>query len=333
MPASLIKIASVGPGVTSYVDDGLTPLQNYSYTVVATNLVGTIHSDFAALTMPDDAAPITPAHFLAASSSLGAINLVWRGVPGATGYTIERTTTSVQAGQTVSTVFTQTIASGMVTSYVDTGLIPGQSYSYQITAVNAQGSSTASSAINAVAPDANFMPPGALDPSFAPSPPLTGISALAIAPSGSIFYQQTSSSFFPYVLEESAATGAQVGSFAPYIAGGNIIGIVPLANGEILTALSYEQTNFSYVYLLRIFNATGAQDTTVTLPTFTGEIDSLTALPDGKILVMGEFSAVNGLTADGPGAAQCRWLAGHVILDHGVAGSRCLVPWRRGTAE
>ena len=103
---------------------------------------------FAAACGDDDpagpgSAPATPSGLSAVEQSDGSIQVTWAAVSGATGYTLERSqsptpTTFTQVGGTISG-----------TSYTDTDVTPGVSYSYRVTATNSAGSSTPSAVVSA----------------------------------------------------------------------------------------------------------------------------------------------------------------------------------------
>ncbi|MGN6504043.1 MAG: discoidin domain-containing protein [Tepidisphaeraceae bacterium] len=87
------------------------------------------------------APPAAPGTLSGASTPAG-IALSWNSIPGATGYTLQRATT-------IGGPYT-TVASGITdTTFIDTLAVSGTTYSYIVTASNAAGSSSASSAVSA----------------------------------------------------------------------------------------------------------------------------------------------------------------------------------------
>ena len=95
---------------------------------------------------PVAASPVPPVapHILnaAAKGRTHAISVSWLGVPGATGYVVERSTDGT-AWSTVQTV------SGPTNSYDDFGLAENTTYRYRVRALNAVGASNPSSVITA----------------------------------------------------------------------------------------------------------------------------------------------------------------------------------------
>src|SRR5262249_59835245 len=84
--------------------------------------------------LPQVPAPSTPTN-LAASAGDTKVNLTWSAVSGATSYDIYRATTKGGEGSTP-------FMTGVTTaSYIDTGLVDGTTYYYEVSAVNAGGQS------------------------------------------------------------------------------------------------------------------------------------------------------------------------------------------------
>ncbi len=138
--ASCTSFAQIGTSTTTnYSDTGLSASTSYSYRVDATNTAGA--SGFSNTTTGTTSAaaqpPTTPGRLSATAGSSTQINLSWGGstdAVGVTGYLIGQCT-----GAGCST-FTQ-IASvaGTSTSYSNTGLASGTSYSYEVRATDAAG--------------------------------------------------------------------------------------------------------------------------------------------------------------------------------------------------
>jgi len=125
---------------TSYSDSGLSAGQEYYYVVSA------VQADVEG---PDSAAisGITtiaaPTNLVATVAGENAIDLTWNATPGATGYRIQRSTTS---GGPYTEV---TITTGAL-SYRDTGLTPGTRYYYIVEGGNSNGVSPLSVEANAL---------------------------------------------------------------------------------------------------------------------------------------------------------------------------------------
>jgi fibronectin type 3 domain-containing protein len=115
---------------TSYVDAGLTPGTAVTYTVVAVNAGGASAASTGATTTPLPTAPtgltVTPGN---ATNALS-----WAAVSGAASYRVYRNGTLV--------------SSPTATTFSDTGLTNGTSYSYYVTAVAGTAASVASSTVS-----------------------------------------------------------------------------------------------------------------------------------------------------------------------------------------
>src|SRR5213079_1341042 len=127
------------PVSTSYADAGLSAATTYSYTVAASDAAGNISSDSTSVSVTtagaaDTTPPTTPAGLTAAAGSSGA-NLSWSASTdnvGVTGYIVRRNGAQV--------------ATPVSTSYADTGLSAGATYSYTVAARDAAGNISPNSA-------------------------------------------------------------------------------------------------------------------------------------------------------------------------------------------
>lgn len=132
------QIALVGANVTTYNDSGLAASTRYWYRVRAVNGVGDSAcyspADTVTLSASDTQAPSIPSGLSASAASSSQINLSWSASTdnvGVAGYKIYR------GGSYLKSV-TGTSAS-------DTGLSPGTTYSYQVSAYDAAGNESAKS--------------------------------------------------------------------------------------------------------------------------------------------------------------------------------------------
>ena len=277
--ATLTRVGSVSGSTVSYADTTAQPMKTYTYAVVATNMVGATDSTSVALT-PAPVLPLTPAYVQAAALGPNNISITWRAAPGATGYEVERSL----AGSGVWQVLT---AGGNMYMYGDSlNLIAGQTYDYRITALNGANSSAASTIVSVVAPDQNWRPPGTLDPSFAPNPPLTNVQGVKISPSGTIYYLYLNPFTNVVTLGAVDPTGASV-NFNPGLGYASVLDFAPLNNGDVLISTA---TYNGYplgrpLYGLYLLTATGAVDRSVTLPTNLGCVANLYREADGKVLL------------------------------------------------
>jgi autotransporter-associated beta strand protein len=123
---------------TSFTDTAVTDGTIYRYSVTATSAAGTSTNSPSASGVPLPVAPaVAPGSF---SGLFNGANIVlnWTSVPNAVGYIVRRGTSS--GGPFV---YVQNITE---TVFYDTGLTLGNTYYYQVTAVNAAGVSPAASA-------------------------------------------------------------------------------------------------------------------------------------------------------------------------------------------
>src|SRR5207237_570824 len=125
------------PTSTTYGDTGLTPATSYSYRVLASDTAGNLstYSNTTNAATPDTVAPTAPPGLTAMAVSFTQINLGWTASSdnvAVSGYQLER----CQGAGCNSFV---PIASPATTSYSDTGLATGTSYSYRARAVDAAG--------------------------------------------------------------------------------------------------------------------------------------------------------------------------------------------------
>jgi fibronectin type 3 domain-containing protein len=146
--ASFAEIAQLGADITSYSDTGLAAGVTYSYRVRASNDAGnSAYSNVAAATTAGTL-PAAPTALTATASSSTQINLAWQdNATNESAYTIERCT---NAGCTAFTQIAQVGAN--VTSYSNTGLAAGTTYSYRVRATNAAGDSAYSNVAAATTP-------------------------------------------------------------------------------------------------------------------------------------------------------------------------------------
>ncbi len=135
-----------GPGAAanSFTDYGLTPSTTYTYRMTAFNVEGgSDWSNEATATTPSAQAPSAVANLAATAASSTQIRLTWTapsdGGSPITGYTLQR-----KSGSGSYTNVSTTI-SATATSYLDTGLTPGTTYTYQISARNSEGAGAWSS--------------------------------------------------------------------------------------------------------------------------------------------------------------------------------------------
>ena len=121
---------------TQYTDSGLQPQTTYYYEVLASNAGGS--SSFSSSASATTASPpATPTGLSASTTGVQTISVAWNTASGATGYTLDRATSS--AGP-----WTQ-VYSSSATQFADSGLQFGTTYYYKVSASNTGGSSAFSS--------------------------------------------------------------------------------------------------------------------------------------------------------------------------------------------
>ena len=146
--STFAQIAAPAGTGTTYNDTGLTAGTSYSYRVRATDAASNLsgYSNTASTaTQADSQAPTSPTNLTAAAISGTQINLSWTASTdnvGVTGYLIERC-----QGAGCSTFAQIAAPAGTGTTYSDTGLTAGTSYSYRVRATDAASNLSAYSAI------------------------------------------------------------------------------------------------------------------------------------------------------------------------------------------
>ena len=140
--AGCTTFAQIGTSTgTTYNDTGLTASTSYSYRARATDAAGNLgpYSNVASLTTqaPDTQPPTAPSNLTATAISGSQINLGWTASTdnvGVTGYLVERC-------QGVGCTNFARLLTVTGTTYTDTGLILNTSYTYQVKATDARGTS------------------------------------------------------------------------------------------------------------------------------------------------------------------------------------------------
>jgi fibronectin type 3 domain-containing protein len=128
-----------------YMGDVVSPSTTYYYVVQAVNTAGTSgYSNQATVVVPAATIPATPIFYVGASGGILTVGQL-DPVPGATSYTIYRSTS---AAGTYTKVYT-----GGALTYTDTTAVVGTTYYYEMTASNTAGTSPVS------APQSGQIPP------------------------------------------------------------------------------------------------------------------------------------------------------------------------------
>ena len=225
---SFAEIATVGANVATYQDAGLTGGTSYSYQVRAYNVAGNSGYSNTATRLPPTV-PAPPSALTATPGSGTQIDLVWTdNAVNEEGFRIER---CVGAG-CVAFVEISTVGAD-VTTYQDTGLTPGTSYSYRARTYNLAGNSAYSNTATAAPPTVSVSPTGLT---------ATSVSATQI----DLAWTDNSTTEDGYRIERCSGGGCT-------------------AFGEIATvgvnATTYQNTGLTqgtgYSYRVRAYNVTG----------------------------------------------------------------------------
>jgi hypothetical protein len=129
---------------TNYTDNTASNGVLYYYKISATNAAGETVNSGLATAYPSATAPAVPAGLAASATSHVRIDLSWDSVPGATSYTLQRSTAN---GGPYTTIVNG--AGTIFLTYADTGLTPNTTYYYVISATNSIGASAVSTPASA----------------------------------------------------------------------------------------------------------------------------------------------------------------------------------------
>ena len=133
---TFVYLDTVGAGVTSYPDTGLSVGVTYCYRVYAYNGEGDSDYSNADCDVPFAQPPAAPTNLVATAVSETEIELTWTdNSDNETGFKIE-----VDEGNTGTFVYLDTVGAN-VTSYPDSGLTTGVEYCYRVYAYNGDGDS------------------------------------------------------------------------------------------------------------------------------------------------------------------------------------------------
>jgi len=258
-------LATTTPAASSYTDATALAGTAYTYQVVARDLAGNMRAATVGINgggTADTTPPSAPGSLSATSASPVSTSLSWTAATDNIGVT---TYTILRGGTAVATV------AGNLTSYTDTGLIPGTAYTYRIVANDAAGNASPPSNQATISTQADTQPPSA---------PGTPTAASVTATQVRLAW---------------AASTDNVG----------VLRYDVLRNGTLLAAAS--GTSFTdttsapgttYTYAVVAYDAAGNHNTSGTLTITTPLAGSL--FYDGfESGGLGQWTTVNGLTTDG----------------------------------
>ncbi len=255
------SLTATGPfaGSTTYYFE----VQAYAYT-------GGV-STFATASATTPAFPGVPILTSVMAQSSTSVAIVWSNVTGATGFTVQRSTNNGSTWTTAGTVGTG------VTSFTDTGLSEATSYTYQVIATSAAGSS---------APSENFT---------AATPPLAPTGLLATVVSGgqiNLSWTDHSTAAADYYVEQSpnGSTGWQQ------------IGYLSGSTPNSLTATGPFAGSTTYYFEVQAYAYTGGISTfataSATTPAFPNQptLSSATPSATSVALVWANVTGATGFT-------------------------------------
>jgi len=273
---SFTEIDTVGAGVSSYSNTGLTASTTYQYRVCAYNSIGDSgYSNTATATTPapPPTIPVTPSSLTATAASASSINLQWAdNSPDETGFKIERA-----PGTTGSFTQIDTVGAG-VTSYSNSGLTGSTTFQYRVRAYNTAGNSAYTNTATATTP----APPPTIP--VAPS----GLTATAASASGiNLQWADNSSDETGFKIERAPGTS---GSFTQLAIVG--AGVTGYSNTGLTAATAYCYRVFAY-------NAAGNSGFTNTACATTS--DTVPAAPANLTATAVSPSRVDLQWADGSG--------------------------------
>ena len=163
-------VSNTGSSYTSYSHTGLTTTHTYTYRVFAINSVGTSNSSNTAIAIPMQIStvPDPPASLSAFPASATSISLSWNPPQNTGGSVIIGYKIEYKSSSNAYSVLVANTASP-ATSYTQTGLTAGTTYTYRVSAINCIGIGNPSNEAYAV-PAKTFTP--------------TGVTATAVSPTG-----------------------------------------------------------------------------------------------------------------------------------------------------
>jgi chitodextrinase len=286
---------------TTFNNTGLTASTSYSYRVRAIDAAGNLgpYSSVASATTlaaPDTTAPTAPSGLSATAAGSTQINLSWSAATdnvGVLGYQLERC-----AGSGCS-AFAQ-IAAPAGTSFGDTGLAAGTSYSYRVRALDGAGN------LGGYSPVASATTPA---PDLSPPTAPTGLTATS-AGSGQINLTWAAST------DDVGVTGYRV----ERCAGSGCSAFVQIATP---TGTSFSNTglapNTSYTYQVRAADAAG------NLGAYSNFASATTATASGPVAAYAFSEASGATTADASGNGNTGTLNGATRTTAGQFGSAVVV--------
>lgn len=240
------QIATLGAGVTTYNNTGLTASTTYYYRVCSYNTAGnsgyaTASATTQAVAPPPTPVPAAPTGLTASAASTSQINLGWTDASSnETGFKVER-------GASASGPFSliATLGAG-VTSYNNTGCAASTTYFYRVCAYNATGNSGYTSVASATT-SGTTQPPPPQPATGAPTAP-SGLAANGAARQITLTWTDASSDEVGFRIERSLT---ETGNFA----------IIAMVGAGVTTHTNMGlMPSRKYYYRVRAYNRAGSSD-------------------------------------------------------------------------
>jgi parallel beta-helix repeat protein len=147
-------IATLGAGVTTFVDSGLSASTSYAYQVIATNAIGDSASSNIAQATTQTPIPAAASNVTAVATSSTSVTVSWTdNAANETGYRIDRTSITDNG---IYSLLTTTTAN--VTSFIDNTVQGNGTYTYRISALGTAGSSDYAYSASVITPAAAQSP-------------------------------------------------------------------------------------------------------------------------------------------------------------------------------
>lgn len=270
--------------------------------------------------------PDIPTGLTAAGVSSSQIDISWQAVPGATSYLLFR-------GEEIA-------YSGTATTFADTGLTAGWSYTYTVKAVNGLGVSEPSDEVAATVQDATPVAQGTLDATFkvniGTASPST-LTAIAVDNDGKIliggsFVSWNGDTNIKRILRlnQDGTLDSTFSSNITNVGPNNAIEVIKVdADDKILVGGVFTQwNNISAGRIVRL-NPDGTRDTdfdTQVGSGFNATVSDIAIQGDGKILVAGSFpKGIRRLNSNGSLDSDFNTAIGTGFGNTGAAGAKLLV--------
>lgn len=247
------------------------------------------------------AVPFTPVQPQAGAGTDTQLILNWSGVGEASGYIIERSSDGVNNWELL-------IKGWPSSSYIDSGLSPGSTYYYRVTAYSTNGNSAPSPVAGGTTLPVPWTQAGVLDTAFAGKTG-TGLNGtgycMTLQPDGKILVGGSFGAFNGTTCKNIVrllSDGTIDPTFTLSTGPNSIVQAITVqADGRILIGGSFSQVGSVVRNRVARLNADGTLDPTFIVPTsgFEYDVTGIAVQSDGKVVVVGGFDAVGGVAHAG----------------------------------